>query len=52
MIGISHRAGSMKDHVSSGEVADVLLREVKTLCDNHGLAVSAINPFAGPDLRD
>ena len=37
-------------HVPSGEVTDPLLRDVKTLCDDHGLAVAVINPFAGPGL--
>jgi sugar phosphate isomerase/epimerase len=37
-------------HIRSGEVTDALLREVKTLCDDHGLAVAVVNPFAGPGL--
>jgi sugar phosphate isomerase/epimerase len=37
-------------HVRSGEVTETRLREVKTLCDDHGLKVAVINPFAGPGL--
>jgi len=37
-------------HVPSGAVTDDLLREVKTMCDDHNLQVAVINPFAGPGL--
>ena len=37
-------------HIRSGEVTDALLNQVKRLCDDHGLKVAVINPFAGPGL--
>jgi sugar phosphate isomerase/epimerase len=37
-------------HVRSGEVTDARLRDVKRLCDDHGLSICVINPFAGPGL--
>jgi len=37
-------------HIRSGEVSDALLRDIRRRCDDHGLAVAVINPFAGPGL--
>lgn len=37
-------------HIRSGEVSEGLLREVKTLVEDHGLKVAVVNPFAGPGL--
>jgi len=37
-------------HIRSDEVSETGLRAVKQLCDDHGLAVAVINPFAGPGL--
>ncbi len=37
-------------HVRSSEVTPARLREVRQLCQDHGLAVAVVNPFAGPGL--
>ncbi len=37
-------------HIRSSKVTDSLLKEIKAITSDHGLAVSAINPFAGPGL--
>ena len=37
-------------HIRSGDVTDALLKEVKTMVDDHGLKVAVVNPFGGPGL--
>ena len=37
-------------HIPSGKITDNLLKEVRTMTNDHGLKVSVINPFTGKGL--